>query len=238
MKNSSKITILFVSLVSFFLIPLKVNAGYWHRISETEVVFRGDIENGELSKFLEVFDNKVKFLTVTSGGGNTYEALEIANILKTNNVTVIVKIWCLSSCANYLFLAGKDRIIENGIVGFHGGINSCFASEEKRKESELRLRNFAETQGLTDQQIENSIVQNRKFLDRYSKMEKDFLKYVEASEELFIRACTSDKGMGDGKPYAFLLPTNETFASYGVFGVIGHQDPATIEWFSGDLIVD
>jgi hypothetical protein len=56
-------------------------------------------------------------------------AVQIGMALKKAEVDVIVDGICLSSCANYLFTAGRQKMIRNGVVGFHG--NTGAVVEEK-----------------------------------------------------------------------------------------------------------
>ncbi len=42
-----------------------------------------------------------------------------------NKIDIEVNDYCLSSCANYVFTAGKNKYISNkAIIGFHGGLSS------------------------------------------------------------------------------------------------------------------
>ena len=68
--------------------------------------------------------NSVSRLTINSGGGDVEAALELAGLIRDNQLDVEVEVWCLSSCANYIFPSGKKKTISTGaIVAWHG--SSC-----------------------------------------------------------------------------------------------------------------
>ncbi len=208
-------------------------AGTWVRTDNATVTFRGSIETGELEKFKAVFDEEVKTLIVTSAGGAVHDAIEIAETLEQHDIKIVVRIWCLSSCANYLFTSAKTRVIEKGIVGFHGSANACLA-EDLAEENLDKLREKYRNYGLTPENIEREITRKRDL----NRRELSFFTRLGISQDLFVRTCTSDKGMNDGNSYSFLLPTKSTFERYGIMGVIGTQDQETIEWYIGNLIVN
>lgn len=88
---------------------------------ERTMVIRGSIALGDYEKFSAVFDDKIKVVRVSSGGGAVADAVKMGLDMINNGVDVIVDGPCLSSCANYFFLAGKNKIFEgDGFVGYHG----------------------------------------------------------------------------------------------------------------------
>ena len=87
-----------------------------------EIALSGMISPGSGMQFRQTFNEQIRVVRITSGGGSVGDALEIAKIMLANEVDVIVERACLSSCANYIFLAGKQKSILSGaLVCFHGG---------------------------------------------------------------------------------------------------------------------
>ncbi len=207
-------------LISLLLFNTTVLAGTWTRTDRTTVTFEGNIEPDEYSRFEKVFDREVETLIVNSGGGETMAAIKIAKKVYDQKIDVIVRETCLSSCANYIFPAGSRRIIDNGIVGFHGNMQACFGGS-KLPGFEKELRDA----GYTDRQVRATI---RRFKKNF-KIEKRFLKKLGVSQELFEISCTDDKGMKDGKAYYLLLPLPETFERFGIYGVEGEQSQDVIK---------
>jgi hypothetical protein len=71
----------------------------------------------------EVGARPVRTLKISSGGGAVDEGIAIARWVHRNGIDVIVDGGCFSSCANYIFPAGKQKhIVAGGIVGWHGTI--------------------------------------------------------------------------------------------------------------------
>ena len=61
-------------------------------------------------------------LFMNSVGGDVEAGLAIARSVLKNDMDVVVDGICLSSCANYLFLAGRTKtVLPLALVGFHGG---------------------------------------------------------------------------------------------------------------------
>jgi hypothetical protein len=62
-------------------------------------------------------------LLVRSGGGEIGVGTEFGEWLRERNLDVIVVDYCLSSCANYVFTAGRTKtILPGAIVAWHGNI--------------------------------------------------------------------------------------------------------------------
>ena len=66
-------------------------------------------------------EDQITTIRVNSPGGVTDEGILIGQWIFEHGIDVIVEELCFSSCANYIFTAGKNKIIENdAIVGWHG----------------------------------------------------------------------------------------------------------------------
>lgn len=72
--------------------------------------------------FREALSDQVQVVIITSEGGVTESALAIAELIQSRGLNVVVRGYCLSSCANYIFIAGKSKDVEkDSLVGWHGG---------------------------------------------------------------------------------------------------------------------
>ena len=134
-------------------------------------------------------------------------------ILKKAEVNVVVDGVCLSSCANYLFTAGRWKKIRSGIVGFHGNIQALMKQTGEKAAFESQLSELSVEERETYQtQLEQTLV-----------WERTFFADLGIDQALFERTQRPDKGMNDGETYAFLLPTPATLIRYGIGNVEGVQ---------------
>ena len=168
--------------------------------SETGVLtFNGIIRMESYQEFLEKIDNDVHEIRLNSGGGSVDAALKIALEIKNRKLNVTVKGFCISSCANYLFLAGHEKFI-NGLVGFHG---SAFALQKRQCEQE-KIQQAC-------QDRPNVVI------------ERAFFNSVGISNSLFSITQSMDKGMRDGHNYIYYAPSAATLRALGINNVKGDQ---------------
>ena len=96
-----------------------------------DLYFRGKIDRDSSASVINAISKGVRRLFITSGGGDAAAALSIAETIASNKVEVIVKDYCFSSCANYIFLSGARKSLSaNSILGFHGGFHKTFSPSE------------------------------------------------------------------------------------------------------------
>jgi hypothetical protein len=90
-------------------------------------------------------------LEITSMGGDIEAAIDLGEFIFNHKLSIYIPELCLSSCANYLFTAGKEKIITpNTVLGWHGGA----LQKNLRSDS-----NLTERQLLHLQQIEKEFFQ-------------------------------------------------------------------------------
>jgi ATP-dependent protease ClpP protease subunit len=190
-------------------------SGEWSRTSPTSIAFHGEIEKDELSRFMAIYQPTDETLIVDSTGGHMASALDIGKILINNkNLTVIVRGVCMSSCANYLFLAGQTKVMDGGLVGFHGNWKAFYQSEKFKNEAAavepvLRAKLLAWHQ----QKVAE---------------ESEFFSRTGADQSLFDK---TQKENDDGL-YDAYLPGSGVFAEYGIRNVIGHQNVQAAEKYA------
>lgn len=93
--------------------------------SEDTLFFRGSTSMENFDTFQRVVSERpgvLKTLIVSSGGGNSLGGIEFGKFIRDHQLIVVVRDACISSCANYIFPAAKQKIVEkNAVVGWHGG---------------------------------------------------------------------------------------------------------------------
>jgi hypothetical protein len=87
------------------------------------ITFEGRIEASSAAKFLELLTPDIKRLVITSRGGLVAPALDMAEAIAARGLDVEVPEDCLSSCANYIFPAGRRKTLGwRGAVAWHGNM--------------------------------------------------------------------------------------------------------------------
>ena len=94
--------------------------GEFTRINKNILKFEGYIVRNSYPEYLKNIDSDVKVLVINCLGGDTYSGVKMGIDIQKRELKVIVEGLAVSSAANYLFLAGKEKIFKNGVVGFHG----------------------------------------------------------------------------------------------------------------------
>lgn len=217
-------------LAAILFVAGSAKAGVWARTGPETLRFEGGIESGEYERFALVFGPSIREIIVNSDGGVTSEGIRIGHAVAAGDVKVTVVGKCLSSCANYLFVAGHRREIRGGVVGYHGNVKACFTDALR---DEL-IAKWKRLYNMSDEDIRRNLLNQ----DREIAEESRLLRIMGVSQQLFDRTCTDDKGMGDGGAYVFLLPTRSTFEKYGLWGIVGEQDPAVMRSLPWPYVLD
>ena len=93
-------------------------------VEGSTVVIKGYINGDFYTRFLHAVKGKeddIETALVDSSGGLTHEGIKMGNWIFDHDVDVVVEGLCFSSCANYIFTAGKNKTIKaNSLVGWHG----------------------------------------------------------------------------------------------------------------------
>lgn len=163
---------------------------------EDTVTFKGSLVKGDCQTFKSLLTPDTTRLVVNSQGGSIEDGICIGKtMLERKFQEVKVKGFCLSSCANYLFLSAQRKIIQ-GIVGYHGNLTALIFEEPELRKEFLPL----------------------------AKIEQAMLKEIKVSQDFFDLTQKNDKGMENNRNYPFMLPGPKTFEKYGIQGVVGTHD--------------
>lgn len=91
--------------------------------------YKGQItaqDNNHLMQLYQQAKSKPKRLVIQSGGGNIDLGMDLAEFVLQQQLDVEVPDFCFSSCANYVFVAGKTKWLgENAVLGWHGNAASA-----------------------------------------------------------------------------------------------------------------
>jgi hypothetical protein len=101
------------------------------------LVFEGSINarSGEAFQQL-VRDPRVTRVVITSGGGQVATALDMAEAIRERGLDVEVPDNCRSSCANYIFPAGRRKLLGHpAAVSWHGNMTHVLYTQQTGQSS-------------------------------------------------------------------------------------------------------
>ena len=174
-------------------------------VEGSTIIFDGDIEVSTYRDFLVAVRGKEEQITairINSGGGITDQGILIGEWIFNRELDVIVDEICFSSCANYIFTAGKNKIIEqDAIVGWHGSEQQdpFIAAGLGLTMRELHVRNYEwrkEFGGpLTPQESKEEYVENMLKYDEYERDdgESKFLEKINVNLYLMVYGFLPDQ---------------------------------------------
>jgi len=201
--------------------------GEFTRLDKQTLKFEGHITNATYKRYLSAMDGDITTLIVNSPGGGTSDGVRIGLDLATRDITVIVDGVAGSSAANYLFTAGKRKVIRNGFVGFHGNATAYNAQTDGEREMALA----AKKAGLPEEAIVKMLEDFRKQNRETAALEKEFFKKLGISQRLFDVTQEDGKGLPSAMnmSFEFLLPSVYTMEKFGIRNVVGRQDIGAAE---------
>ena len=99
------------------------------RIEGDTMVYRGNLSPASTASWQRAVEGvppgRLARIVIASGGGDTVEGRRLGRWVRQTNLIVEVDTICFSSCADYIFPAGRARRIQDGaIVGWHGNERS------------------------------------------------------------------------------------------------------------------
>lgn len=88
------------------------------------VVLQGRIDADLARRVVQLLQNPdIARVVVTSGGGDVDATLDIAEAMHANSKNVEVPLACLGTCANYIFPAGRHKLLARaGVIGWRGNM--------------------------------------------------------------------------------------------------------------------
>lgn len=120
--------VLCCSILLLSAVPLHSGAETTVNIEGKEIIYNGGLDREANEAVFGLFsrqDIKPTTLTITSRGGPIHLGLELGEWVHERGLNVKVYDLCFSSCANYVFPAGRKKYLgNNAVIGFHGGATS------------------------------------------------------------------------------------------------------------------
>lgn len=93
--------------------------------SNGQLEYVGSINQKANQQLFALYDSlaaKPAVLSIRSPGGEVNAGMDLGSWVRAHKLNVRVMEFCLSSCANYVFPAGIEKIVSNfAMIGYHGG---------------------------------------------------------------------------------------------------------------------
>ena len=105
-------------------------------IISSTVVFNGIIDEPSYNLFrrtVAASDAVIKTVQIRSYGGEASLSIDMGEWIYSQGIDVVVEDYCFSSCANYIFTAGRNKVIkDDSIIGWHGSnLTSEYIASDK-----------------------------------------------------------------------------------------------------------
>ena len=149
--------------------------------------YSGDMHPEGYDSLIQLAEqNQVTELAIASLGGEVYWGIKIGELVHENGWNVRVRGLCFSSCANYVFPAGREKIIEaGGIVGWHGSARqSEFFADQQGTSSRQQIADslsLALQEGagsLSREEFEQAIVYNIALSETRVELERSYYETI------------------------------------------------------------
>lgn len=176
----------------------------------------------EIDDFKKIITDEVETVFLTSNGGASTVGFEMGTEIHKRQLKVVVDGFCFSSCANYLFLAGKEKeVLENSFLGFHGGMSAFYDLEGEALEAALIEEVIGQDAGALER------IFALKALKKELKMEIEFYNTIGLPEIARLHkqwfaiynafeAEIEAGSVGQKKPLVGWFPPQTTFEKLGV----------------------
>lgn len=131
-----------------------------------------------IQKVKKISEESNPILIIRSRGGDIDPALDLAEIIQKANFTVVAFDICASSCANYVFLAAKHRVVlPETLLLFHGGASMDLLAPIA---DQIKMY-FKEDQTGYEREVERARVKLLQQIDR----QEEFLIHSNISKHFF-----------------------------------------------------
>ena len=114
-----------------------------------KLVYEGNITFEANQIALDLYDKakvKPRILEITSLGGGINAGLALGEWIVTNGLDVSIPHYCVSSCANYIFVAGKTKhLAKNAYLIWHGGASQPGLTQALKNNAQREINRTVNT---------------------------------------------------------------------------------------------
>jgi hypothetical protein len=187
----------------------------------------GSLSDEVVDRFISGAEARsVKYLLISSQGGTVLAGVRLGEWVRSRGVSVAVDQLCMSSCANYVFPAGREKIIRpHSLVVWHGG-----AEQKNFREMRQRLKHTTEVKtngGSLSADEERFHAENARFSDIWEAQvgaQKTLLTALQVDEYI---TRVGQEPFFYGRPWTVPLNTMKLF---GISDVLADENYGTLEY--------
>ena len=167
----------FIAVSLALMLLLATSAVADIRLAAGTAYYSGPISAGlNQQLFAAVKGKTVKRLVITSSGGEVEAGIALGFWVFDRRLDVEVTVYCVSSCANYVFPAGQRKTIAPGaIVAWHGNYHHL-------QKTGLWRDNIAPRMARHGEDAATAEVHVRELVDRLVNLERDFFAHIGVNE--------------------------------------------------------
>lgn len=162
------------------------------------LLISGTIEKNDVGQILKSLNGAKKIILSDLGSGEVENYLPIASDIYSKKKSVEIQNGCIATCV-YLFLAADKKIFNDGFLGVTESTGYFVDNWSKVQDQFQNPDKKASKEKLY------------KELQRLAKLERNFLKDISMSEEIFFRLPKINDKMGESA-YQFVVFKPETLS--------------------------
>jgi hypothetical protein len=204
--------------IGCFAQPINNSKALYLVVQGGDLIFDGQINSenfGAVVKAAAASKTPLRRLVITSTGGDARDALAFAEFVQKSHLDVVVRDYCNSGCAQYVFVAGKRKIVEPGaLVAFHGTPSAMEDAFRRSpiKEGAIEFRRYA----AAEQRFYRRLAIDKKLL----LMSESALQTICVTRTSGKVATPTDR-YAIARKFVVYVPSLQMMNKLGVYGIEG-----------------
>jgi len=200
----------------------RADASVWVEGKSNVIHYDGKIDQEGYEKFeAAIRGRNVQKLLIRSGGGDAKIAAKMASKVFSLAIDVEVNQYCFSACANYIFVAGANKVVPSGaILGFHGGITGDSVRRYKASPLPIPLKRALLEAASLHIPVYSKLKLNDRLIECSGRYTAKELEVTGSKDRITFSGTESS--------FAF-IPSFGQLKQAGVHGIIEYSMPSTEE---------
>ncbi|MYD64520.1 MAG: hypothetical protein F4X26_00740 [Chloroflexi bacterium] len=164
-------------------------------VEGSSIVYSGGMHPDGYDALVQLGERgEVSELVISSLGGEVYWGMKIGEVVHENGWDVRVRGLCFSSCANYIFPAGQQKVIEEGaVVGWHGSARqSQFFAEQQGTSGRQQIADSISLAlqqaggNLTQEALTEAVIHNIALSETRIELERAFYERIGVDSDISV----------------------------------------------------